>query len=117
MKNSINDKQASIEYCREQVAAWQASGLSEKAYCSAQGFKPRTLSRYKMRVARHQNTELKTQPSTEKNSFAPLNSPQEASRSKQSVEIIVADCVRLRFPDIVNPASIVRLIKELTPCS
>jgi IS30 family transposase len=115
-------KQISLAKAREYVQAWSSSGLSQTAYSLKLGFSKSAMYRWlrRIRVADARSNHEKVSDESESlHSVEVIGQPSSPSTTlpKQQVEICLPDNTRLRFPSIISPQQIAKLIKELQSCN
>ncbi len=108
-----------IDYCAEQVATFEASGMTKKDYCAAKGLSVKRLYRWQHRVAKHHAKEA-TMDAARQQHFARIKAHEQnqlIAKQPQPLEVVLADNTRLRFPNVVDTEIVSNLIKVLGSCN
>ena len=112
-----------LEQAREYVEAWKSSGLSQEVFSLKIGYSQSSICRWQDRIKKHDLKSLENKTSMSPPRLKPIEitkpilESQHNIVSKQQVEILVSDSLRLRIPSIVDTKQIAELLRELQSCN
>ena len=94
---------------RRHLAGWQASGLSQAAYCRQQGLTQNDFSWWKRELARRDQSTVRVPAA-----FVPVRiSPPHATAAAFGFELSLRDGRVLRFDGCVDPAALGAVVRVL----